>query len=476
MPLFCVDFSAIPLCFMHMHSCMFFRYKRQPSLAGNNEIDEMISDDEEDQLSSPGKDALESKPLLSTEANHSENRLASNPSFKASKFACRSNQYRNGLISRGIQKRRSSLRRRKARNPSLCGVQKPNNALLSDLVSFRKNSVSLSLASNNKLRRSLRSNSARKLKEVSSTVVDSTQDMDSTSCCANVLIVEPEKCYREGGFSIVLESSPLGGWLIAVKKDGSTKFTHKAEKVMRPCSSNRFTHDIMWTADDGWKLEFPNRKDWLIFKDLYQECSDRNMLAPGVKVVPIPGVNEVSQTGDSHCTLFRRPDSYISVKDDELCRALKRKTSNYDMDLEDEEWLNKLNNEFSVENETYECVSGDKFESMIDAFEKAFFCSPYDNSDVKSLTDLCSHLGGDKAVEAIYVYWMMKKRKQKRPSLIRIFQVNMQLLFIRRIGLSRCSHFFSLLASYCNVQILGTALVFLFLFCRIMGEFNFLVR
>lgn len=423
-PLFSVDFSAIPLCFMDMHSCMFFIYKRQPSNIRNIEIDEIISDDEEEQLSSSGKAVVKCTTMTSSEANHTEDRLGSNPFFKTSKLACRSTQHRNGLISRGIQKRRSSLRRRKARNPSLCSVQKPNGALVSDLVSFRRNSVSLSVAANYKIRRSCRSSSARSVKEVSSTRTGSTDGTDSTSCCANVLVIESDKCYREGGVSVELESSSVGEWLIAVKKDGATRFTHKAEKVMRPCSFNRVTHDIIWTADDGWKLEFPNRKDWLIFKDLYKECSDRNILIPGVKVIPIPGVNEVSQNGNNQCTLFCRPDSYISVKEDELCRAMMRKTAIYDMDSEDEECLKKFNDMFSAEDETHERISEDNFELMIDAFEKAFYCSPHDISDEKSPSDLCPHLGSSKVIEAIYGYWL-KKRKQKRSLLIRVFQLNL---------------------------------------------------
>ncbi|PON46402.1 Enhancer of polycomb protein [Parasponia andersonii] len=460
LPLFCVDFSAIPLCFIYMHSCVFLKYKYQPPLVRNNAIDdcdEIISDEEEDQLSFySGKSISVFGAMINPEANHTENGLVSHPSVKASKLTGRNTQYRNGLLSRGIQKRRSSLRRR-AKNPSLIGVQKPNGALVSDLVSFRKNAVPLSVASNIKLRRSLRNRSVGHLKDVDSTIAELTkskvghlkdvnptiaglakskvghlkdvnstiakltESKDSTTCSANMLVIESEKCYREG-VDIVLEVSSLGESFIAVKKDGLTKLTHKAEKVMRPCSCNRYTHAIMWTVDNGWKLEFPNRRDWLIFKDLYKQCSDRNVSVPGVKNIPIPGVNEVSHDGDNHRTPFYRPDSYISVKDDEVCRAMAKKTANYDLDSEDEEWLKKFNNKFPVENEIQEHVSEDIFELMFDTFEKSYYCSPFDIFEEKNLAaDLCPHLGGRVVVEAVYDYWV-KKRRQKKSSLLRVFQ------------------------------------------------------
>lgn len=459
LPLFCVDFSAIPHCFFFMHSCMFLRYKYQPSLVRNDAIDnnDEIMSDEEDQFFSWERDFLEcgGGALISSEANHTENRRLLHPSVKASKLAGRSSQYKNGLISRGIQKRRSSLRRRRA-----SGVQKHNGALVSDLVSFRKNAVPLSVASNNKLRRSLRNRPVGNVKDLNSTVAGLTKSKDSSTCSANILVTESEKCYREEGVDVILEVSSLGEWVIAVKKDGLTKFTHKAEKVMRPCSCNRFTHAIMWTLDNGWKLEFLDRTEWLIFKDLYKQCSDRNVSAQGVKNIPIPGVTEVPYDEDNHRNPFCRPDSYISVKQDEVCRAMAKKTPNYDMDMEDEDWLKKLNSKFSVEEGTAEHVSEDNFELMFDTFEKAYFCNQLDISENKNLAiDLCPHLGGRVVVEAVYDYWM-RKRRQKKSSLLRIFQVQLHLLFYL-IGFSGCICFY--IMSHSNIiHLLGSACGYFF--------------
>ncbi|KAH7536816.1 hypothetical protein FEM48_Zijuj03G0026500 [Ziziphus jujuba var. spinosa] len=423
-PLFSVDFSAVPLFFMYMHSCMLLRYKFPPPQPLNNYAIDDDEEEEEEELFFPlpsQKDALECK-AVDAEANK---RCVSHPSVRTSKLVGRNSQYRNGLTSRCIQKRRSSLRRRRARNPSINSTHKSNGALVSDLISFRKRGVpfSSSVTSNIKLRRSVRRSPSGTLKEESSTAVGSTQEMDLPSCCANILVIESDKCYREEGANVVLEISPLGEWVLVVKKDGMTRFTHRAEKVMRPCCCNRFTHDIMWIGDNSWKLEFPNRQDWMRFKDLYKECSDRNtpIKTPSAKTIPVPGVSEVPGYGENLGTLFCRPDSYISVKDDEVSRALARRNANYDMDSEDEEWLKKFNGEVLVENELHEHVSEDTFEIMVDAFEKAFYCSPNDLSDEKVAANFFLDMGRREVVEALCGYWM-KKRKQKRSSLLRVFQ------------------------------------------------------
>jgi hypothetical protein len=432
-PLFSVDFSAVPLCFMYMHYRMLLRFQCRPFVV-NNSIDgdtdgDMLTDSEEDEgeehrvcipserdLSeciTPVVDPSECKNMVH-EALSTENRAHLHPSVRSSKLARRT-QYRNASNYRGIRKRRSSLRRRRARNPSL--------ALVSDAASNRRSGMPFSsVMSNSKLRSSVQRSSAKQNKDVGSTLFASRQDVDSSCCPANILVIEADKCYREEGANVMLEVYASREWLLAVKKDGLTRCTLKAEKIMRPCSCNRVTHAITWNLDNGWKLEFPNRQDWQFFKDLYKECSDRNMLAPIVKHIPVPGVIEVSDYWYGNTTPFLRPDSYISVKDDEVTRAVARSAANYDMDSEDEKWLEKFNKENFTENELHQHVSENTFELMVDAFEKAYYFSPDDLPDEKAAANLCPDMGRSEVVEAVYNYWM-KKRKQKRAALVRIFQV-----------------------------------------------------
>ncbi|XP_059446490.1 LOW QUALITY PROTEIN: uncharacterized protein LOC132178040 [Corylus avellana] len=431
-PLFSVDFSAVPLCFMYMHYRMLLRFQCRPFVV-NNSIDgdtdgDMLTDSEEDESEehrvcipferdlseciASVVDPSECKNMVH-EVLSTESRAHLHPSVRASKLARRT-QYRNALNYRGIRKRRSSLRRRRARNPSL--------ALASDAASNRRSGMPLSsVMSNSKLRSSVQRSSAQQINDVSSTLFASRQDVDSSCCSANILVIEADKCYREEGANVMLEGYDSREWLLAVKKDGLTRCTLKAEKIMRPCSCNRVTHAITWSLDNGWKLEFPNRLDWQFFKDLYKECSDRNMLAPIVKHIPVPGVLEVSDYWYGNTTTFLRPDSYISVKDDEVSRAMARSTANYDMDSEDEKWLEKFNKENFTEIELHQHVSENTFELMVDAFEKAYYFSPDDLPDEKAAANLCPDMGRSEVVEAVYNYWM-KKRKQKRAALVRIFQ------------------------------------------------------
>ncbi|KAL5800441.1 hypothetical protein ACOSQ4_033325 [Xanthoceras sorbifolium] len=427
-PTFSVDFSAVPFCFMHIHRTMLVGLKCLSTVPVNSSVDsddEIMTDVENHQPCKPSEDdvdyVFEPKTMVPV-VDNPMNRVTVHPSVRASKFAGRGVQYRNGLNSRAIQKRRSSLRRKRARNPSFVGGHKANGALVSDLICSRKNGIPFSsVVSKNKLRSSVRSSSAVNLKDVSSNVDKSMGESDPSCCSASILVMESDRCYREEGATVTLEMSTSREWLLVVKKDGVTKYTHKAQKIMRPSSSNRFSHDIVWTGDDNWKLEFPNRQDWLNFKDLYKDCFDRNVNLSVAKVIPVPGVCEVADYEDNNTVLFLRPDIYISVHDDEVSRALAKRTANYDMDSEDEEWLKKFNIERCAENGLHEHVSEETFELIVDAFEKAYYCSPDDYSNETSAVNLCFDLGRQEVVQTVHSYWM-QKRKQKRTALLRVFQ------------------------------------------------------
>lgn len=222
---------------------------------------------------------------------------------------------------------------------------------------------------------------------------------------------------------MLLELSSSGEWLLLVKKNGLTKFTLKAENNMGWHCSNLFTNATVWNVDGWWKLEFPSRKDWAIFKDLYKECLDRN-IQPSVRAipVPVPGACEVPGYCAACSVPFIRPDSYISINGDEISRAMDKRSAIYDMDSDDDYWLNKLNNTDCSACEIHEHVSEDNFELMIGAFEKVFYSNPlWSSISEKAAFDLCQGLGRKEAVEAVYGYWMKKRKKRKRP--LRIFQV-----------------------------------------------------
>ncbi|WOH02376.1 hypothetical protein DCAR_0521765 [Daucus carota subsp. sativus] len=247
------------------------------------------------------------------------------------------------------------------------------------------------------------------------------ENIDTSTCCTNILVIESDRCYRVEGAAFNLVKSDANQWFVAIEKDGTRRYDVIVQQVMRTCSFNRITHAVIWTCDNGWRLEFPNRRDWLIFKELYKECAEHNIKAPRGSGIPVPGVHEVPSYSQSSRGSFKRPHSYITWKDDELTRALAKETAYYDLDCEDELWLDKFNNESFQDKRINKHVSAAAFEQIINSFEKGLYCRQEDYSDVRIAVDLSLNLERKEVLEAVHNYWM-RKRKQKKSALSRVFQ------------------------------------------------------
>ncbi|KAL6527091.1 hypothetical protein OROGR_016181 [Orobanche gracilis] len=410
-PLFSINFSAIPSFFVHMQTSMHLKSAHLAFLPVAysfyvHEKDEKVrdmADDTEKQHSVPSY--TEHRDFITVESQISSpiKVLPHSPSRSFTKSPLRTLQSRN---SRSIKKRRSSMRRKRGRAPLSFRVQKAGGTLATEFFRIRQESVQLSSVEKN-------------IKELKCTF---TQDVFSKGCSVNLLVTESDKCYREEGATITLESSSSEQSFLSFTKDAIRKYSLTPEKVMRPSWTNRFSHATIWGIDGRLKLEFFNKHDWLIFKELYNECYDRNMLLPAASVIPVPGVQEVPGTFSSNYEAYMRPDSYINVKDDELTRALVKQSAVYDMDSDDEAWLTELNDELCNGEEVSECVMPESFELIIDALEKGFHCNPNEKFDDQGVCDFCMHLERRKVVEAIHNYWV-KKRKQKRAALVKVFQL-----------------------------------------------------
>lgn len=416
--MFALNYSALPSVFMFLHTSLLVRSATLP-IANGVEVNDDSMTDEEEVLShnTCELDNIGGETGATIYCTSGKRRAvplgAATPKSGARTYQLRS------VKSRSIQKRRSSLRLRRGRNLSSFVVRKAAVGHQHNAMSFRNNGlpffpVKLNQAIISPVREILTRNS-EKLK---STDVATTEDLDASSCSANILVIEADKCYREQGATITLDRSVSNQWVVRMKTNGTREYNFMAEKVMRPCSFNRITRATVWTADNGWKLEFSNRRDWLIFRTLYAECFDRNVQGPTVSRIPVPCVVEVSSYVDRNYIPFSRPESYIRCEDDELTRALWRGSASYDMDSEDEVWLNR----FNVENVFNEPVSADVFELIISSFEKSLFCAQDDYLDVKAAVELCTSLERREVLEAMHSYWI-KKRKQNRSALVKVFQV-----------------------------------------------------
>ncbi|XP_077241232.1 uncharacterized protein LOC143881824 [Tasmannia lanceolata] len=282
------------------------------------------------------------------------------------------------------------------------------------------NAVFSSPRTSHRKRKFARNSSAEKVKELDSASIDLKQNIDSLHCSVNILVVESDRCRRECGAEVMLECSDSKEWLLVVKARGLTRYLHKAQE-MKPSTSNHYTHAMMWSCESGWKLEFCDRKDWSVFKELHRECCERNMQGATVRIIPVPGVREVFGYGDGEAVPFVRPEVYITTSDDEVRRALVSENTNYDMDSVDEEWLDQLNCNFLDSDGSAGHISEDNFEKIIYVFEKAAYIHPDNVSDENRAISLCLDLGRRDMVAAVYEYWL-RKRKQKNSGLVRVFQ------------------------------------------------------
>ncbi|XP_078448059.1 uncharacterized protein LOC144716716 isoform X2 [Wolffia australiana] len=254
-------------------------------------------------------------------------------------------------------------------------------------------------------------------KSVTSTEVD--QSVDFLCCTANVLVIESDRCWREEGASVALEPTSSNKWCIIVRSAKAARYIYKAQEV-KLSYTNRYTHSMIWAGETGWKLEFFRKKDWIVFKELHKECLERNLQVVPVKVIPIPGVREVAGYEERFTSLFARPGSYIRTSG-EVERAMKSKIPCYDADSGDEEWLGQLNSShLGGGSDHFASASLDTFESIIFSLEKAAYDHP-EGPELEHAVELCSDLASRDVIVSVFDYWT-KKRKQRRSTLIKVFQ------------------------------------------------------
>jgi Enhancer of polycomb-like len=257
-------------------------------------------------------------------------------------------------------------------------------------------------------------------------LAEAKQNIDSVRCKANILVTLDDRCYREDDATLSMEESESNEWLICVTLQDNSKFRHKPNE-MRPCVVNRFTHAYMWTVDEVMRLEFSEKLDWLLFKELHAECRVRNsweekekekekevvpIQIPTPGIVVVPGYNLV-RISDR----FVRPDMYIRVLDDEVQRAMKKEGAIYEADSDDERWLGDFNGGGSGR------VSLEEFEMLISLLEKDAYSHPAGVGKIEGVYESFEELKRDDAVVGVYGYWL-QRRKVKENALVRFFQVH----------------------------------------------------
>uniref|UniRef100_A0A2N9ERU2 Enhancer of polycomb-like protein n=2 Tax=Fagus sylvatica TaxID=28930 RepID=A0A2N9ERU2_FAGSY len=251
----------------------------------------------------------------------------------------------------------------------------------------------------------------------------SQRNLELLSCDANVLITLGDRGWRECGAQVVLELFDHNEWKLAVKISGTTKYSYKAHQFLQPGSTNRYTHAMMWKGGKDWILEFPDRSQWALFKEMHEECYNRNIRAALIKNIPIPGVYLIEENDDSgtEVAFVRSSSKYFRQVETDVDMALDPSRALYDMDSDDEQWI--LNNPSSSEID--DCglgnISEEMFERTMDMFEKAAYAQQCDQFTSEEIEDLTDGVGPMDVIKTIYEHWRQKRQSKGMP-LIRHLQ------------------------------------------------------
>ncbi|XP_071723498.1 uncharacterized protein [Rutidosis leptorrhynchoides] len=249
------------------------------------------------------------------------------------------------------------------------------------------------------------------------------RNLELLSCEGNVLITLGDRGWRESGVQIVLELFDHNEWRIAVKISGVTRYSYKAHQFLQPGSTNRFTHAMMWKGGKDWILEFPDRSQWGLFKEMHEECHNRNIRAASVKNIPIPGVWLVEDNDDTgtELTFVRSSLNYVQQVETDVEMALDPFRILYDMDSDDEKWISETCNSSDFDNSSSHGISEELFEKTMDMFEKTAYEQQRDQFTYDEIEQTMAGFGSMEVIKAIYDYWRQKRQKKGMP-LIRHLQ------------------------------------------------------
>lgn len=248
--------------------------------------------------------------------------------------------------------------------------------------------------------------------------------LDASICDTNVLVTVSDRCWRESGAKVMLEFLDHKEWWLLVKYSGVTRYSHKASQFLQPGIVNRLTHAMMWKGGKDWMLEFTDRSQWNRFKEIHDECYNRNLRAASVKNIPIPGVQLIEDSDDNSVEVpFVRssPKYYVQVGT-EVDLALDPSRIVYDMDSDDEEWIKSI----YTGNNKIAGISVILFEKVMDTLEKAAYRRQCSDFKLDELEQLMFGVAPVDVVKVIYDHWHQKRARKGMP-LIRQFQVRLSI-------------------------------------------------
>lgn len=245
----------------------------------------------------------------------------------------------------------------------------------------------------------------------------------SLSCDANILVTVGDRGWRECGAQVVLESVDHKDWNLLVKIAGATKYSHKAHQFLQTGITNRYTHAMMWRGGKDWILEFPDRSQWVLFKEMHEECYNRNIRSASVKNIPIPGVRLVDDSDHNTVDVpFVRTQKYYRQTVNEVDMAMDPSRVLYDMESDDEEWISKLRSSPDNDDTKPLEISEETFERVMDMFEKISYAQERENFTSNEIEHLMVGVEPVDAIKVIFEHWQQKRHRKGMP-LIRQLQV-----------------------------------------------------
>ncbi|KAJ3701848.1 hypothetical protein LUZ61_005553 [Rhynchospora tenuis] len=132
------------------------------------------------------------------------------------------------------------------------------------------------------------------------------------------------------------------------------------------------------------------------------------------KTIPTPGAHLIYEPDEIYpgVQYVRDSNNYHKEVSTEVERALEPAHVLYDMDSVDEEWFNNYNDS---------ALSEDKFEWLLDSFEKLAHIKKSDELTAVELEEITSKLEHRDFIKDVYEYWCHKRQRTGLP-LIRQFQ------------------------------------------------------
>eukprot|EP00743_Colponemidia_sp_Colp-15_P002064 GILK01002239.1.p1 GENE.GILK01002239.1~~GILK01002239.1.p1 ORF type:complete len:502 (-),score=104.27 GILK01002239.1:267-1772(-) len=173
----------------------------------------------------------------------------------------------------------------------------------------------------------------------------------------------------------------------------------------------RSVDDLTFEDENGTMHTITNLDEAGLGEDSYVVQTEQKVTKQ--KNIPIPDILEVPNYAANYGAKFERPPTYIRYrrKTEEELNAIVE----YDLLLDDEEWLKKFNGGKNT-------LSEDKMELMIDAFEKATGSGAeiiiYEGVRLVQTKGIFQRQA---VIEAVWQYWKEKRKRLKRPLLRRFW-------------------------------------------------------